>query len=126
MRRVLLKDVPLPPHLDFRDQHDEARRFGAGVIFQRLLRARLPRQKDLLRRKAPSCQPRAAEANFEQIVTRLICVPKPRAGGSPEAPSMRVCRLADESTALDHCHGHTARRQLAARRRWVGGWSASA
>ena len=39
MRRVLLKDVPRPPHLDFRDQHDEARRFGAGVTFQRLLRA---------------------------------------------------------------------------------------
>ena len=65
MRRVLLKDVPRPPHLDFQDQHDEARRFGAGVNFQWLLRARLPRQKDLLRRKAPSCQPRTAEANFE-------------------------------------------------------------
>ena len=45
MRRVLLKVVPRPPHLDFRDQHDEARRFGAGMTFQRLLRARLPRQK---------------------------------------------------------------------------------
>ena len=53
MRRVLLKCVARPPHLGFRDQHDEARRFGAGVTFQRLLRARLPRQKDLLRHKAP-------------------------------------------------------------------------
>ena len=45
MRRVLLKGVPRPPHLDFRDQHDEARRFGTGVTFQQLLRARLPCQK---------------------------------------------------------------------------------
>ena len=61
MRRVLLKGFPRPPHLDFQDQDDEARRFGAGVIFQWLLRARLPRQKDLLRRKAPSCQPRTVK-----------------------------------------------------------------
>ena len=76
MRQVLLKDVPRPPHLDFRDQHDEARRFGAGMTFQRLLRARLPRQKDLLRRKAPSCQPRAAEANFELCSGSAFCVQK--------------------------------------------------
>ena len=76
MRRVLLKDVPRPPHLDFRDQHDEARRFGAGVTFQRLLRARLPPSKDLLRRKAPSCQPRAAEENFERRSRGSFCVQK--------------------------------------------------
>ena len=34
--------VPSPQRRDFRDQHDEPRRFVAGVAFQRLLRARLP------------------------------------------------------------------------------------
>ena len=86
MRQVLLKDVPRPPHLDFRDQHDEARRFGAGVTFQRLLRARLPRQKDLLRRKAPSCQP-AQRKKILSLAQEAQFVWEICAGGSPELSS---------------------------------------
>ena len=92
MRRVLLKCVARPPHLGFRDQHDEARRFGAGVTFQRLLCARLPRQKDHLRHKAPFCQPRAAEANFELCSGGAFCVQKRGLVGSPGVPSVNVPR----------------------------------
>ena len=40
--RTIPERVPSPQHRDFWDQHDEPRRFCAGVAFQRLLRARLP------------------------------------------------------------------------------------
>ena len=43
--RTIPGRVPSLQHRDLRDQHDESRRFCAGVAFQRLLRARLPRQK---------------------------------------------------------------------------------
>ena len=54
--------VPSPQHRDFRDQHDEPRRFCAGAAFQRLLRARLPQSNGS---PGAICQPRAAEEKNE-------------------------------------------------------------
>ena len=57
--------VPSPQHRDFRDQHDEPRRFCAGVAFQRLLRARLPQSNGSPAPHGAICQPRAAEEKNE-------------------------------------------------------------
>ena len=77
------------------------------------MRARLPAEKLSFAARRHSCQPRAAEANFEQAFTRFICVRNTRAGGSPEAPSMKVCSPADTSTALIIATGTQHVRQLA-------------
>ena len=53
--------VPSPQHRDFRNQHDEPRRFCAGAAFQRLLRARLPQSNGSPAPHGAICQPRAAE-----------------------------------------------------------------
>ena len=57
--------VPSPQRRDFRDQHDEPRRFVAGVAFQRLLRARLPQSNGSPSPHGAICQPRAAEGKNE-------------------------------------------------------------
>ena len=60
----------------FWDQHNEPRRFCIGTISQPLLRARLPVEKLSFAARRDSCQPRAAEANFEQAFTRYHLPPK--------------------------------------------------
>ena len=89
------------PHLDFRDQGDEPRRFCASTLFQPLLRARLPIKKvscaarrhpvsPAQRKKILSC---AQEANF--ACENAGC-------GAPRRHSLKVARLEDDTgTSLD-------------------------
>jgi len=66
--------------------------------------ARAPaRQKEFLRRKAPPCQPRAAEKILSTALQRLILRAKMRAGGAPSRPALKAARLEDDTgTSLDH------------------------
>ena len=77
------------------------------------MRARLPAEKLSFAARRHSCQPRAAEENFEQAYTRLICVRNTRAGGSPEAPSMRCAGLQIPPQPLIIATGKQHVRQLA-------------
>ena len=92
IRRVLLKDVPRPPHLDFRDQHDEALRCGAGVTFQWLLRARLPVKKISCAARRHSVSPAQRKQIFELCSGSAFCVQKRGLVGSPGVPSVNVPR----------------------------------
>ena len=94
MGRVPQQCVPRAPRLDFWDQRDEPHRFCAGVLFHRLLRARLPRQRDLLRRKAPSCQP-AQRKKILSLAQEAQFVWETRAGSSPEVSSHQGGQASD-------------------------------
>ena len=69
---------------------------------QQLFSRAPPAQKSFLRRKAPPCQPRAAEKILSTALQRLILRAKMRAGGAPSRPALKAARLEDDTgTSLD-------------------------
>ena len=63
--RTIPERVPSPQHRDFRDQHDEPRRFCAGAAFPAAFARAPPAVKWISCAARRHCQPRAAEEKNE-------------------------------------------------------------